>query len=150
LKGGRPASEESISKLEKAIGASLPDSYRAFLKRNDGAEPATNIFRVGQGMDSGVNEFIPVTRIPREARLIENLQSKAFPIAWAEGGNYVVLDAENGGRILFWDHERPETGYEIGPDFDAFLEALEPFGPDSVQVQPGQVKEVRIRLTSMR
>jgi hypothetical protein len=121
----------------------LPNSFLAFIRQHDGAEPETNIFKIGSANESGVNGFIPVRKIPDERANIENLPSTAFPVAWAEGGNYVFVDAAS-GAVYFWDHEQPEAPVQMASDFAAFAEMLEPFDPGSIKLRPGQVKSAWI------
>jgi hypothetical protein len=140
---GRPALPADIRLLENEIGSSLPAVFLEFLKSNDGAEPETNGFKVAMKNESGVNGFIPVREIPSERANIENLPSTAFPIAWAEGGNYVCIDAAS-GVVYFWDHEQPSLPVPLAQDFADFLNLLEAFDPSSVKLKPGQVKSAWI------
>ncbi|MGA3170141.1 MAG: SMI1/KNR4 family protein [Chthoniobacteraceae bacterium] len=142
LKNGKAASPKAISAVEAILGCRLSASFRSFLQHNDGAEPETNIFHIGNNNECGVNEFIPLDQIPKERRYIENIPTKAYPVAWAEGGNYVFIDESKGGAVFFWDHEVPEEIVALAPNFAAFLEMLEPFDVKSVKLKPGQVKSV--------
>jgi len=45
--------------------------------------------------------------------------------------------------VFFGDHELPDKLTQLG-SFAAFLELLEPFDPDSIQLKPGQVGRVWI------
>src|SRR2546426_3977723 len=92
LKNGKAASEEMIQEVQTALGCQFSDSVGTFFRANDGAEPETNIFRISENNESGVNRFIPLGGILKERNRIENLPMKAFPVAWAEGGNYVFVD----------------------------------------------------------
>jgi hypothetical protein len=142
MRNGKPASEASIGALQAALGCQLSDSFAGFLRSNDGAEPETNIFEIGEKNESGVNKFIGANEILKERRHIENLPTRAYPVAWAEGGNYVFVDEGRNGVVFFWDHETPENIIELAPDFGAFLNLLEPFDAKSIQLKPGQVKNV--------
>jgi hypothetical protein len=66
----RPVPLNEIRALEAALGAALPDDYRQFLSRHDGAEPETNIFAISDANSSGVNGFIPLAKVPKERALI--------------------------------------------------------------------------------
>ena len=68
----------------------------------------------------------------------------AYPIAWAEGGNYVFIDEGKNGAVFFWDHEVPEEIKEVAPNFEAFLDHLEPFDINAIQLKPEQVKKAWI------
>ena len=144
LENGKVASQEAISAVEAILGCRLSASFRSFVQNNDGAEPETNIFQIGDNNECGVNEFIPLDQIPKERTYIENIPAKAYPVAWAEGGNYVFIDEARGGAVFFWDHETPEEIVALAPNFAAFLEMLRPFDVKSVKLRPGQVKSVWI------
>jgi len=89
-----------------------------------------------------VNQFIPVAEIQKERAYLENIPAKAYPIAWAECGNYVFVDEGKNGAVFFWDHEIPEEITELAANFGAFLDLLEPFDIKTIELKPGQVKRV--------
>lgn len=140
---GNSASPADVSALEEFIGASLPPAFKAFVQEYDGGKPETNTFPIGDDNEAGVNRFIPVHEMLRERDGVENLSARAFPIAWASGGNFVVLDMEADGQIAFWDHEMAEVA-TLANSFDSFLAALTPFNVDDVELKPGQVKNAWI------
>jgi hypothetical protein len=140
---GATASPVELANLERRLGRLLPESYRKFATGFDGAKPDTNIFPIGNGNESGVNGFIKVSDIEQEPRHIENLGAAAFPVAWAEGGNYVVVDLAKEGRVFFWDHETAGLP-QLSSDFDSFLSLLEPFNIDDIKLKPGQLKSAWI------
>lgn len=142
LNKGKAATNEACVALQTALGCELSNSFRSFLRNNDGAEPATNIFKIADKSESGVNRFIPVTEILRERTCIENISKKAYPVAWAEGGNYVIVDEDKNGTVFFWDHEKPEDIVQLAVSFGAFLDLLEPFDIKKIELKPGQVKKV--------
>ena len=139
MKRGRQAQSVDIDRLEQEIGGALPTAFLDFVREHDGAKPDINIFKVGNGNECGVNGFIPVREILVARAHMGDLPSTTFPIAWAEGGNYVYIDVATAGAVYFWDHEQP-TRLELAPDFSAFIDQLEPFDPRSVQLKAGQVK----------
>lgn len=143
LKNGKSASDESILALQTALGCQLSGSFRGFVQGNDGAKPETNIFKFTPKNESGVNRFIPVAEILKERARVEDLPTKAYPIAWAEGGNYVFVDEGQNGAVFFWDHETQEL-IEIAINFGSFLDLLEPFDVQKIELKPGQVKKVWI------
>ncbi len=144
LSKGSAASPDDVALLEAKLGEPLVRDYLTFLERNDGAEAESNICAIDRASNCAVTGFIPVRDIPEEMSWIENLPDRAFPIAWAEGGNYVLLDQGKGGAVFFWDHELPDDMIRIADDFDAFLETLEPFDPSSVVLKPEDVKKAWI------
>ena len=144
LKNGKPAAEETTLALETALDCRLSASFKVFLQAHDGAQPETNIFKIGGKNESGVNRFIPAGEIQKERDRIENIPKKGYPVAWAEGGNYVFIDEGRNGAVFFWDHELPEKIIELAANFGAFLDILEPFDIKTIQLKPGQVKKVWI------
>jgi hypothetical protein len=143
LQGGRTASEQDVLALETRLACKLSDSFRKFLQEHDGAKPETNIFSIDEKNESGVNKFIPAAEILKERSHIENIPVKAFPVAWAEGGNYVFIDEGKNGAVYFWDHETAEAT-ELASTFGDFLNLLQPFDITTVKLKPGQVKKVWI------
>lgn len=144
LYNGDVASAVALANLERRLGAPLPESYRNFAAAFDGAEPETNIFPIGSGNESGVTEFIAVSNVDEEAKHIENLGAAAFPVALAEGGNYVLLDLAERGAVFFWDHESPDELVEIAGDFESFVSMLKPFNVDDIELKPGQLQSAWI------
>ena len=128
LKGGQRAALTDIAALESAIGEPLDAVYRKFIESNDGAKPDQNCFPVNQvaGM-GGITRFISVKDVVAEKQYVDDIAQNAYPIAFSEGGNYVVLDQSRGGAIFFWDHEVEEGMPKVADHFDAFVEMLEPF-----------------------
>lgn len=145
LKGGRQAAESDISALEALIGQPLDCQFRKFVKTNNGAAPVANSFPVDGVADvGGVNEFIAVEDIISERRYIEDIAPRAYPIASSEGGNYVILDQDQGGAIFFWDHEFEGGISRVADSFDLFLDLIEPFDTTSIDPALGQVKRAWI------
>jgi hypothetical protein len=140
LNNGRAASQDAIDVLQQKIGEPLVSDFLEFVAEHDAAEPETNTFKVGTANASGVNGFIPVAEILTETKRIENLPSRSFPVAWAEGGNYVILNQAEKGTVYFWDHEQPDQLVRLSNSFRLFLESLEPFDVSTIKLKPGQVK----------
>ena len=93
------------------------------------------------GQESGINGFIPVSEIQKERDRIEYFPKSGYPIAWAEGGNCVFIDIHT-ASIFYWDHEVPERPIKLAADFQRFIDSLEPFDINTIQLKPGQVKKV--------
>ncbi len=142
MKGGKPASEQAIIGIERAVGCPLSSSFREFLAESDGAEPDSNVFPVGDKCESSVRQFIPAAEVLQDRRCIGALPPKAYPVARDDCGNFVFVDEERGGAVFFWDHEMPEHSIELAPSFEAFLDLLKPFDASTIQLKPGQVKRV--------
>lgn len=139
LNNGRPMSHEEIAAFERMVGHLLPQGIKNFFSKYDGAEPDTNIFNIGETNDSGVNQFIPMRRILAEMVYVDNLPQYAFPIAWVEGGNYVIIKPAERGAVYFWDHEKPADMTFLADSFDAFFSSIKPFDVIDVNLKPGQV-----------
>ena len=144
LSEGLAARSTDIELIEKKIGIRFNHDYLEFIRNNDGAKPESNIFSVLDKNESGINRFIPVNEIINQMPLIETLPPRAFPVAWAEGGNYVVVDQDSNGAVYFWDHEQPDSMVKLADSFFSFLDALEPFDISEITLRPGQVKKVWI------
>jgi len=139
---GKPATKEAILALEQAIEHDISPTFLRFVEENDGAEPEPNVFEVGEDNGCGVNEFIPVSQIPEEIKIIEDLPRHAYPVAYAECGNYVIIDEGREGAVFFYDHEILDGLTMLASNFEEFLMLLDPFDPKSVQVRPDQIKRV--------
>ena len=144
LNDSSPASMQDIEALERDLGFSLPAAFRNFLLQHTGACPADNMFAVGESNDSGVNHFIACDQIAKERQYIDHVSPKVIPIAWDDCGNAVILDSEDGGSVLFWDHELPEDQIKLASGIDEFLELLAPPDDDEIELDESQVKRVWI------
>jgi hypothetical protein len=144
LKQGRSASAQDISNLEAVVHCQLSVQVLRFFKEYDGAVPDPNIFSVAENIESGVNQFIPCGKVLTERSKIANIGSCSYPIAWAEGGNYICIDENQGGAVFFWDHEAPKLVRRLSTDIQSFLGVLRPFDVSSVKLAPGQVKKAWI------
>ncbi len=142
LHGGQAADAADVARIEASVGYSVSPALKEFFDKHDGAEPDPNIFNVSDTLESGVSEFIPARAILDERSQIENISESAYPIAWAEGGNYLIIDEATGGQVLFWDHEQPEEAHLVANDFVEFLDKMMPFDAASVVLSPGQVQSV--------
>lgn len=145
LKGGGQAAASDIAALEAVIGQPLDSQFRKFVETSDGADPEQNSFPVdGIAHAGAVNEFIPIANIVDERGYIDDISPHAYPVAYSEGGNYVILDQGQGGAIFFWDHEVEGGVSKLAESFDAFLDMLEPFDPSTIEPAPGQVESAWI------
>lgn len=143
LRGYSKAAREDIQALENTFRYKLPKEYINFLLSYDGAEPDTNIFSVESNNNCGINRFIPCKDIIQESIYIDHVSQDMIPIAWAECGNYLIISLIT-GKIFFWDHEIPDKQIELAPSIFAFLEQLEPFDINSVELKEWQVESVWI------
>jgi cell wall assembly regulator SMI1 len=142
---GPELSESDVDRVEEQLGASLPDSYRAFLLKFNGGRPDHYHFDVRgwRHQTSLVNDFNGI--VPGEyndlvehAEVLEDRVPSGFiPIADDPGGNAILLSLEGPtrGTVYFWDHEEEPDDpgealddypniYRLADDFETFLEGL--------------------------
>ena len=145
---GTHIEDSDISAFEQRIDINLPADYREFLAENNGGVPEANEFDIpGLNGGSGINEFLSIKEIEAtKERLGERFFLNAWPIAHAEGGNYLCLVLGEQVGIYFWDHELEaeeeklpswENLFFLSNSFQDFLEMLQKFDPDEVEVPPG-------------
>jgi hypothetical protein len=144
LTNGRDAAQDDIAALQRIVGRPLSPDVLEFVSGGDGAEPETNIFKIGDKNESGVNGFIPVKKIAEEIQTINDLPNGSYPIAWAEGGNYIIVNEMEAGAVFFWEHEKIDCMVRLASNFRSFLDMLEPFDVSSIKLKPGQVKKAWI------
>lgn len=145
LKGGRQAAESDISALEAVIGQPLNGQFRSFIAAHNGAVPEENSFPVDDVAHmGGVNEFIAVEDIISKRIYLDDIAPRAYPVAVSAGGNYVILDEDQGGAVFFWDHEVEGGVSKLADSFGAFLDMIEPFDASAIKLDRGQVKRAWI------
>lgn len=136
--------QKDIDLLAQALDCSIPDDLKKFFLEFNGSKPEINIFTISQNNESGVNELIPVSKIDGERKYLDHVGKRVFPIAVAEGGNYVVIDLDQGQSVYFWDHEEPQNLIKLASGIYEFLDILMPFDLDSIELQKGQVESAWI------
>ena len=129
-----PVEQKDIDLFAQQIGCVLSKDMQKYFFEFNGATPEGNIFEVGADNDSGVNELIPLPDIVEERKYLDCVGEKVYPIAFAEGGNYVVVDFSQNDSIYFWDHEEPKPLTFLAEGVYQFLAELKPFGPDDVEL----------------
>lgn len=132
------ASIADIRDVAPAAPATDHADWIEFLRRNDGATPEPNAHEADP--DVAVHAFYSAAEARVAHRdLSDRMPPHLLPIADAEGGNFVCLGlGPDASGVLFWDHETEEAR-PVAASFARFLEQLSPFGPDSVELAPGQV-----------
>jgi hypothetical protein len=136
-----PCSSAELRALEIETGHLLPQDFVDFLSLRNGGRLESNLFNISTGNESGVNEYLNVARIiDRKGVLRDRLSPSTWPIAEAEGGNYVCLrwDAPDSWCVVFWDHESEDEAV-LSESFSEFRDSLQKFDPRTVKLQPGQV-----------
>ncbi|CAM3151612.1 SMI1/KNR4 family protein [Vibrio neptunius] len=135
---------KDIDIFAQILGCSIPDDLKKFFVEFNGSKPETNTFTISQDNMSGVNELIPIAKALEERKYLDHVGERAFPVAVAEGGNYVVIDLDQGQSVYFWDHEEPQNMIKLANNIHEFLDALVPFDPNSVELKEGQVESAWI------
>lgn len=109
-----PAPRERIEAIERAIGARLPNDYRAFLLRHDGGEVASAPFALADGRASAIGRLYS-TRPGESYSLLEGLEYHAefypsglWPIAESGGGDKILIGVAGAyvGQIFYFFHDR--------------------------------------------
>jgi cell wall assembly regulator SMI1 len=123
---GAGVSVESLSSAEKALGVSLPRSYRDFLRRFGWAEIGnTEIY----GLGSDVPKWLDLVRVTRSERgeMTPKMPGHLIPIHNDGAGNHVCIDTSerntDGGSIVFWSHDLGEgqSPVRVAHDFVEWL-----------------------------
>jgi SMI1 / KNR4 family (SUKH-1) len=133
-----PATSEDLLEAECDFGALFPADYRAFLLRYNGAIPEENVSRDDPNIN--VIRFLPLSISIKQRHLIEGFPINGWPIAEAPSGNYVYIRNDS-LSVFFWDHEIDQDK-KIAGSFGEFLDSLEPFDSDSIELKPEQIKSV--------
>lgn len=139
IKTGGTATSSDVERLEATIGAPIDDDYRKFLTQYDGGTPEPNIFPVGSDNDADVSQFIPVRDIPSLIPTLAHLPARAFPVAHAAGGNFIIINSTEGGAVYFWDHELSDHPVKLADRFNQFLQQMTPFDINSVPIPNAKV-----------
>ena len=111
-----PATNEAdIEALEKQLRVVFPPLYRSFLKRNNGGQPANDMFEVASwaGEESCVDRFFGIRENDPNgleqviARFQGRIPSNILPIGTDPGGNLICVGyiVPHIDQIFFWDHE---------------------------------------------
>jgi len=132
---------EDVDGLEQALGLTFPESFRAFLMKDGDAETEENVFDIADiNNRSEVRSFLTPQEIQHTLEIIwYDFAPGQIPIADDSCGNYVVVDLPAGERVYFWDHETAPPMYKLADSIEGFLEILEPFDADSVELDPSKV-----------
>lgn len=133
-----------VDALTAGLGFVLSSDLSRFFSEFNGAKPEANFFEYGECGDGGVNGFIPVSKILDECKYLNGIDRRIFPIAWAEGGNYVVIDIDRAQSVFFWDHENVEGMYFLADNIYDFIDSLRPFDEGGKLLREGQVESAWI------
>jgi SMI1/KNR4 family protein SUKH-1 len=138
----RQLTQEDIGELEKAIGNSLPDSYKAFLLRFNGGLPTPDAFPI-EGMAKNpygiIQEFFGID-CPIESSNLKwiyevfktDTPPNLFPIASTPSGDVVCVSlwGDDPGTVVIWNYYDAYRGptyanvYRVAPNFEEFIQGL--------------------------
>lgn len=147
VKDVAPLSRLDIEAIELHFGvALLPDIIKFYEKYNGGRLRLNELSGTG-GMVS-LSRFISAEKVVGEIKLF-GVESGFIPIAWSEGGNYIVVRIA-GGEVYFIDHEDRENYILLAnsiPDFLSRLVSSEPLTSSSagsiLQIDPDFLRRIQ-------
>lgn len=132
---------ERVLEVERLIGLTLPDEYKAHLLKYNGGRCIPNKFSFveeGKTEESCIDWFLAIydgeydnlTKYIMIYKIDEmRLPKHILPIAHDPGGNLICIscDQKDNGYIYFWDHEKEGNNtnlYLIEQGFSLFLNSL--------------------------
>jgi cell wall assembly regulator SMI1 len=140
-----PASESDLAALEKAVGAKLPDDFKASYRTHNGSArwpgpiigvpmlSASDIQRVWSGLQSVAKdwaEMLPIQASFKKGAIKEDaVNPKWIPFLGPDEDNYVGLDFDPGpagskGQVINFgadEFKYDSKRYVVAPSFSAFL-----------------------------
>lgn len=132
---------KDILEFETINNCKIPEDFKRFLFDFNGGRIEPNIYKINKNYDVSINKFISLHDINETRVFIENISNNSFPFALVEGGNYVLIDFDN-GCISFWDHEEPYKNYILADNIKDFIDNIEPFDTDTVELSEDQIESV--------
>jgi hypothetical protein len=124
----RGAAPRELKRLLDASSPALPDDYLALLGKNNGLSLTANRFPSVPGV--GVRKVMSVSEVLAKREILaDRLPKDAWPVAFDDCGNYIVLFRRSRRwTVGFWDHET-EKIVRLAARFTELLDSLEPFAP---------------------
>lgn len=157
---GPPLSPHDILQVERRLGVTLPEDYKAFLFTHNGGRPNLDAFPIhGMPMNpnGGIQKFYGIIRVmgashieSSYSRLKGKIPPNLFPIACTDGGSEVCLSlwGDDQGAVYLWDwydREIPPTYknvYLIARSFQEFLDSIHSWNPlEGIDVDVMQNKQ---------
>lgn len=117
--------------MEDYIGCALPAQYRGFILQTGGGVPTESCFSDGNGSHIYVQNFFTVGDPSSPIQLLcevrahpvsSELGSSLIPVAIANGGDCLLLHAQN-GTVHLWEHETDEVT-RVCDSWDQLLEGI--------------------------
>jgi cell wall assembly regulator SMI1 len=133
---GVPARADDLQEVERQLSRRLPDEYRLWLTKRDGAVPVPGGFLVPNHPEQEfeVQVFFGLQRAVRTSRLSWNIENYTeltsmgwLPLACTDTNDLLILglSGEKYGQIWFYDSAaRDGELWFVSDGFEAFLESL--------------------------
>jgi hypothetical protein len=126
-KGLLPVHPYEIKALESCLSIVLDDSIKTFYENYNGVILQGNELSDDIDKSISITQFVPLTAVVDEIKLY-GFRPGFIPIAWAEGGNYIVLSTTD-KAIYFVDHEVENSYRVVAAHLGEFIDRLVPVDP---------------------
>jgi len=129
-----PVSEDDLSSLSTTINQALPNDFRAWLLKHNGATPEPSELSIEDGLVLVINCFVSFSRddSPNVVSVLEMLTARLpnglIPIAEDYGGNYVCFrynPTTSSPDVVLWLHEEADPKHALVPIASSFTELIE-------------------------
>lgn len=144
LEGTRPLTDDMVKKFEARFQCTLPDEYRKFLSKNNGAIPAVDCVTFAEDGQTTASDVCCFHSLGDDRPWLslewhlENYSARipkdTIPIAHDSCGNLWLLHVgdKHKGSVVFWDHGTfeniDETDFQAWPkvadSFSGFIKSL--------------------------
>ena len=141
IRDKKKISNTDILNFENFYHCRVPKNFIRFLYKYNGGKLDSNVYKINENYDISINKFLTLSEMEEIIPHIENIGECVFPFALVEGGNYLLINFEN-GSISYWDHEEPYKKYFLSDNIQGFLLKLESFDVNSVDLPEDQIKSV--------
>ncbi len=126
--------------LECSFDMALPADVREFFNKYNGGKLQLNEVKgFARGM-AGLNQSIPASEAVREVQSF-GFKKGFLPLAWAEGGNYLVVDL-NSGEVYFVDHESRDDYQLLASSVPELLASLVAVAPLMALPSGGRILQI--------
>ena len=129
-----PVSEDDLSSVRAFLNQPLPDDFKGWLFKHNGAAPEPSELPLEDGLILVINCFVSFSHddTPNVVSVLEMLSMRLpdglIPIAEDHGGNYVCLrytPKTSSPDVVLWFHEEANPKRAIVPIASSFTELIE-------------------------